>query len=116
MESSYGLKIMATHLYISQVYFGQFSQLTLGHRHSKTHLKFYFYFHILSLKIPLAANSLVLALKNQEDVFSLMYAEDAVLFSKTKQGMQIMLDKLSNYCNTWSLKVNTDKTNVMVFE
>ena len=45
-----------------------------------------------------------------------MYAEDAVLFSKTKQGLQIMLDKLSNYCNTWSLKVNTDKTNVMVFE
>ena len=54
---------MATHFYISQAYFGQFSQLTLGHRHSKTHLKFYFYFHILSLKIPLAANSLVLAHK-----------------------------------------------------
>ena len=61
---------------------------------------------------------------NQEDVFilnelklfSLMYADDAVLFSKTKQGLQIMLDKLSNYCNTWSLKVNTDKTKVMVFE
>ena len=62
MESSYGLKIMATHFYTYQAYFGQFSQLTLGHRHSKTHLKFYFYFHILSLKIPLAANSLVLAL------------------------------------------------------
>ena len=61
---------------------------------------------------------------NQEDVFllnelklfSLMYADDAVLFSKTKQGLQIMLDKLSNYCNTWSLKVNNDKTKVMVFE
>ena len=54
---------------------------------------------------------------NQEDVFvlnelmvfSLMYADDAVLFSKTNQGLQIMLDKLSNYCNTWRLKVNTDK-------
>ena len=45
-----------------------------------------------------------------------MYADDAVLFSKTKQGLQIMLEKLSNYCNTWSLKVNTDKTKVMVFE
>ena len=66
MESSYGLKIMATHFYISQAYFGQFSQLALGHRHSKTHLKFYFYFHILSLKIPLAANSLVLALKCED--------------------------------------------------
>ena len=64
MDSSYGLTIMATHFYISQVYFGQFSQLTLGHRHSKTHLQFYFYFHILSLKIPLAANSLVLALNS----------------------------------------------------
>ena len=45
-----------------------------------------------------------------------MYADDAVLFSKTKQGLQIMLEKLSNYCNTWSLKVNTDKTKVMVLE
>ena len=61
MESSIGLTIMATHFNISQAYFGQFSQLTLGHRHSKTHLKFY-YFHILSLKISLAADSLVLAL------------------------------------------------------
>ena len=66
MESSYGLTIMASHFYISQAYFGQFSLLILGHRHSKTHLKFYFYFHILSLKIPLAADSLVLALKGWE--------------------------------------------------
>ena len=53
---------------------------------------------------------------NELNLFSLMHADDAVLFSKTKQGLQIMLDKLSNYCNTWSLKVNTDKAKVMVFE
>ena len=60
MEISY---VLATHFHISQAYFGHFSLLTLGHRHSKTHLKFYFYFHILSLKTPLAADSVVLALK-----------------------------------------------------
>ena len=53
---------------------------------------------------------------NTLKLFSLMYADDAVLFSKTKQGIQYMLDKLSLYCKTWNLKVNTNKTKVMIFE
>ena len=53
---------------------------------------------------------------NTLKLFSLMYADDAVLFSKTKQGLQCLLDKLSIYCKTWNLKVNTNKTKVMIFE
>ena len=29
---------------------------------------------------------------------------------------QCMIDKLSIYCKTWNLKVNTNKTKVMIFE
>ena len=43
-----------------------------------------------------------------------MFADDAVNNARTKQGLQNMLDKLSNYCNTWSLKLNTVKTKVTI--
>ena len=48
--------------------------------------------------------------------FALMYADDAVIFSKSKTGLQNMLDKLNVYCKRWNLKVNVDKTKVMIFE
>ena len=45
-----------------------------------------------------------------------MYADDAVIFSKPKSGLQNMLDKLNVYCKRWNLKVNVDKIKVMIFE
>ena len=53
---------------------------------------------------------------NTLKLFSLMYADDAVLSAKTRQGLQCMLDTLSMYCKTWNLKVNTSTTKVMIFE
>ena len=49
-------------------------------------------------------------------LFALMYADDAVIFSKSKTGLQNMLDKLNVYCKRWNLKVNVDETKVMIFE
>ena len=46
----------------------------------------------------------------------LMYADDAVFFSKSAQTLQNMLNKLYNYSNEWGLKINTDKTKIMIFE
>ena len=48
--------------------------------------------------------------------FILVYADDAVFFAKSAQTLQIMLNKLHTYSNEWGLKINTDKTKVMVFE
>ena len=45
----------------------------------------------------------------------LMYADNVVLLSKSETGLQKAMDKLNGYCKTWDLKVNTDKTNVIVF-
>jgi len=39
-----------------------------------------------------------------------------VLFSYTKPGLQILLNKLHTYCNEWGITVNTDKTVCMVFK
>ena len=45
----------------------------------------------------------------------LLYADDIVIFSKNAEELQAGLDVLVNYCNRWKLKVNVDKTKIMVF-
>jgi len=47
-------------------------------------------------------------------LFLLLFADDAVLFSYTKEGLQCLLNKLYTYCSTWGVSVNTNKTVVMI--
>lgn len=49
-------------------------------------------------------------------VFLLLFADDTVLFSYTKEGLQVLLNKLKDYCYNWGIAVNTEKTVVMVFK
>ena len=44
-----------------------------------------------------------------------MFADDAVLLSETPEGLQHALRKVKNYCENWRLKINADKTKVMIF-
>ncbi len=44
----------------------------------------------------------------------LLYADDLVLLSPTKHGLQQNLDLLEQYCQTWALTVNLKKTNIMI--
>ena len=45
----------------------------------------------------------------------LMYAGDLVLMSASKEGLQKCLDDLNIYCKKWKLKINTDKTKILIF-
>jgi hypothetical protein len=45
----------------------------------------------------------------------LLYADDTALLSETANDLQAQLDAFYEYCNSWKLKVNADKTKVMVF-
>ena len=45
----------------------------------------------------------------------LRYADDLVLMSASKEGLQKCLDDLNIYCKKWKLKVNTDKTKILIF-
>lgn len=49
-------------------------------------------------------------------IFLLLFADDTVIFSYTKEGLQVLLNKLQDYCSKWGIVVNTDKTVVMVFK
>ncbi len=53
---------------------------------------------------------------NPHKINSLLFADDLVLVSETKDGLQNCLDALHEYTDTWKLTVNIKKTNAMVFQ
>ena len=49
-------------------------------------------------------------------IFLIAYADDQVLFSTSPTSLQSMLNDIEVYCNTWGLKINVNKTKVLIFE
>jgi hypothetical protein len=49
-----------------------------------------------------------------QDLSCLLYADDMVLLSHTKQGLQNCLNKLHSYCQEWQMELNLDKTKIMI--
>ena len=45
----------------------------------------------------------------------LMYADDIVILSTSKSGLQHCLNILNQYCKKWKLKVNIKKTKIVIF-
>lgn len=45
----------------------------------------------------------------------LLFADDMVVLADTAEDLQNSLDRLYDYCNTWGLSVNTDKSKIVVF-
>ena len=48
-------------------------------------------------------------------IILLLFADDMAIIGKTPSEVQGHLENLHEYCNTWGLKVNTEKTKIMVF-
>ncbi|WP_143213457.1 reverse transcriptase domain-containing protein, partial [Acinetobacter baumannii] len=46
---------------------------------------------------------------------SLLFADDVILLSETPEGLQTLLDQLHDYSYKWSLSVNLEKTENMIF-
>ena len=51
----------------------------------------------------------------QLSIYLLLFADDAVLFSDTIEGLQSSLNNLESYCKKWNLEVNVDKSKIVVF-
>ena len=49
-------------------------------------------------------------------LFLLAYADDQVLFSTSPTTLQSMLNDIELYCNAWGLKININKTKILIFE
>ena len=50
------------------------------------------------------------------NIFLILYADDQVLFATSPESLQSMLHDIETYCNTWRLKINVEKTKVLIFE
>jgi hypothetical protein len=48
-------------------------------------------------------------------ILILLYADDVLLISESANGLHNALNAFSLYCKHWNLKVNTNKTKIMVF-
>ena len=49
------------------------------------------------------------------NIYLLLFADDSVLISETAEELQNLLNSFEKYCEKWKLKVNIEKTKVMVF-
>ena len=53
--------------------------------------------------------------EKEHKVNILIYADDLIILSESKDGLQKQIDKLENYCTKWRLQINNKKTKVMIF-
>ena len=52
---------------------------------------------------------------DQLSIYLLLFADDAVLFSESAEGLQSSLNNLNKYCNKWNITVNVEKTKIVIF-
>lgn len=49
-------------------------------------------------------------------LYTLLFADDTVLFSKSKVGLQSLLNNLQCYCKDFDITINKDKTKIVIFQ
>ena len=75
---------------------------------------FKIFIHKLSVNLA-GIDDLDAPLLNGLKVSHLLWADDLVLLALDAKSLQLLLDRLNEYAETWELSVNISKTNVMVF-
>ena len=48
-------------------------------------------------------------------MYVLLYADETIILAESPNELQKALDALFDYCKIWDLKVNTEKTNIVIF-
>jgi hypothetical protein len=73
--------------------------------------------NVEGLKLPstLANDFLLNEIEAYLHLFIMLYADDTVILTETEGDMRTALRMLENYCIIWGLKVNVDKTKIMIF-
>ena len=55
-------------------------------------------------------------LPNGTKLSSLLYADDLIILSRSKAGLQNCLNTLAQYCRSWMLNINPKKNKIMIFQ
>jgi len=76
---------------------------------------FNLYLNELPLQLEQTLRSDPIILPNNNRLSSLLYADDLVLLSKSKEGLQNSINTVSKFCDNWKMDVNEKKSKVMIF-
>ena len=49
------------------------------------------------------------------NMYTLLYADDTLILAESPEDLQLALDEVGNYCQTWGLSINQTKTKVVIF-
>ena len=52
---------------------------------------------------------------DQEEITVIMFADDLVLLADSSEGLQQSLAVFQDYCDSWKLKINAEKSKVMIY-
>ena len=76
-------------------------------------------FNLFVNELPLSFDQCLtdpITLPNGTRLNSLFYADDLVILSRSKYGLQHCLNALQSFCSTWLLEVNLRKIKIMIFQ
>jgi hypothetical protein len=86
----------------------------LGVRQGECLSPFLFAIYVNDLERSLEGNNSGVSIGDMKFLL-LLYADDVVIFANSADEMQQQINKLSDYCTTWRLRLNTDKSKILVF-
>ena len=67
---------------------------------------------IKTLYTDMATNDEILTLLK---LYVLLYADDTIIMAESPNELQLALNAVNDYCKTWKLKINIDKTKIIRF-
>ena len=48
-------------------------------------------------------------------IFVMLYGDDTILLAESAEDLQVQLNAFGEYCDNWKMKVNVNKTKIMVY-
>ena len=90
-------------------------KISLGVKQGDPPSSFFFNIYMDELCTNLLETETEAPIINDNKVPCLFWADDLLLISKSKQGLQKQIEIVDQYCSDWKLTLNVEKTKIVIF-